>query len=101
MKLEDLKDAEKTVPEMPEDAKLKELYQLYLQKCCEVGQLRYNLDQLNSQRLEMEKTLEVTERETRKAAQDHRELQKAKFKKLKPVAAPEAPKLEPKEGVAH
>lgn len=95
MKLEDLKEPEKTAPEMPEDAKLKELYQLYLQKCCEAGQIRYNLKQLNSQQLEMEKNLEVTERAVSKAAQDHRELQKSKISKLKPVPN-EPEKLEEK-----
>lgn len=70
---------------LPEDKELQTIYQDYLQKCCEVGQIRYNLDQLHSQQLELEKKLEVTERAVKSAAHKHQELQKAKFQKLKPA----------------
>jgi uncharacterized membrane-anchored protein YhcB (DUF1043 family) len=53
------------------------LYQEYLQKCCEVGQIRHQLDQLDSQKREIEKTLEVTERKVSSVAQQHRDIQKA------------------------
>lgn len=85
---------EAQAPVVPEDKELHSLYQEYLQKCCEVGQLRYNLDQLDSQKREMEKNLEVTERGVRNSAQKHRELQKQHFSKLKPT---EEPKPEIKE----
>src|SRR5579871_358187 len=81
-----------SVPEAPEDKELKEIYQEYLQKCCEVGQITYNLDQLHSQRLELEKTLDVTQRAVKNAAQKHRDLQKSKLAKLKPTT--ETAKLE-------
>lgn len=80
-----------TTPELPEDTKLKELWQAYLQKSCEVGQLDHALEQLNSQKLEIEKTLEVTKRERNKASREHKELQQAKYAKIKPK---EEPKLE-------
>lgn len=70
-------------PQTPDDIELQKIYQEFLQKCCEVGQIRYNLDQLNSQRLELEKTLELAERAAKSAANKHRELQKVKFSKLK------------------
>ncbi len=81
----------------PEDEELTKIYQEYLQKCCEVGQIRFNLDQLDSQKREMEKNLEVTERAVKSAASRHRELQQKKFSKLK---TKEDPKLE-LNGVAH
>lgn len=71
-------------PLTPEDQELQKIYQEYLQKCCEVGQIMYNLDQLDGQRVELEKKLEVTERAARSAAHKHRDLQSAKFSKLKP-----------------
>lgn len=76
-------------PKTPtEDADLQKVYQEYLQKCCEVGQITYNLDQLSSQQRELEKNLEITERAVKNSATKHRELQKAKFSKLKPVEEP-------------
>lgn len=86
---------QKEVPVLPEDKELQKLYQDYLQKCCEVGQIEYQLEQLNSQRLEIEKNLDVTQRQRNKAANDHRDLQKVKYSKLKPATPPE-PKLEMK-----
>jgi septal ring factor EnvC (AmiA/AmiB activator) len=53
------------------------LWQDYLQRCCEVGQIRHQLDQLDSQRKEIEKNLDITERKVRSTAQQHRDLQKA------------------------
>lgn len=72
----------------PEDKELQDLYQEYLQKCCEVGQLRYNLDQIEGQKRDMEKNLEVTERAVKGVAHKHRELQKDHFSKLKSVQEP-------------
>lgn len=67
----------------PEDKKLDELYQLYLQKCCEIGQIEYQLEQLDNQRKDIEKSLDTTRKARNKASNDHRELQKTKFAKLK------------------
>lgn len=72
-------------PLLPEDQELQKIYQEYLQKCCEAGQIRYNLTQLDGQQRELEKNLEVTERAVAGAAHKHRELQKVKFSKIKPV----------------
>lgn len=83
---------------LPEDKEMEKIYQDYLQKCCEVGQIRYNLEQLHGQQLELEKNLEVTERAVKSAAHKHRELQKQKFSKLKPA---EEPKLELNDKAAH
>lgn len=52
------------------------LYQEYLQRCCEVGQLRHQLDQLDSQKKEIEKNLDITERKVRSISQQHRDVQK-------------------------
>ncbi len=81
---------------LPEDQDLKKLYQEYLQKCCEVGQIQHQLHMLEGQKVEIEKNLEVTERSVRKIAKEHRDLQQAKFSKLKPEM-PKAPELEMKE----
>ena len=53
------------------------LWQEFLQKCCEAGQIRFQLDQLDGQKRDMEKTLETTERLAKSAAFKHRDLQKA------------------------
>lgn len=88
-------EVDQTTPTvLPEDDKLKQLYQDYLQKCCEVGQIEYQLDQLESQRKEIEKNLDITQRQRNKAALDHKELQKKALSKLKPAPTPEPFKLE-------
>ena len=69
------------------------LWQEYLQKCCEVGQLRHQLDQLSSQKLEIEKNLDVTERKVRSTAQKHNDIKKelaAKVQMPKPEETAEA-----------
>lgn len=92
----------KTNGAAPEDAELQKLYQEYLQKCCEVGQIQYQLDQLDGQKREIEKQLEVTQRARNKAANSHRDLQKAKFSKLKAVPNEEAKlDLKPEPEAAH
>ena len=89
------------IKEISNPTDLDKLWQEYLQKCCEVGQIRFQLEQLESQRLQIEKQLDVTEQQVRKVATKHRELQKANMEKLKikpsggpaPLDMPE-PKLE-------
>lgn len=80
----------------PSDPKLQALYQEYLQKSCEVGQIEYQLDQLDQQRLQLEKQRDVSRRGRNKAANEHRELQKDRMKGLKVVKdeAPAEAKLE-------
>ena len=68
----------------PDDPELKELYQSYLQKCCEVGQIEFQLSQLESQKRQMEKTLEVTQRAVRSVAHKHAEKHKAFMAKQAP-----------------
>lgn len=51
------------------------LWQEYLQKCCEVGQLDHSLDQLESQRLQIEKMLDVTKRAAKSVSEKHKEWQ--------------------------
>lgn len=77
----------------PEDEELKKYYDEYLQKCCEVGQYIHNIDQLDSQKREMEKNLEVSQRSAKSAAHKHKEAQQKKYEKMK-VAEP---KLEMKD----
>lgn len=75
------------LPKTPEDVELDKVYQEFLQKCCEAGQLRYQITQIDGQKSDMEKQLEVTERSVKSSASKHRELQKAKFQKLNPPKA--------------
>jgi len=74
---------EKPVTELTEAQKL---WQEYLQKCCEVGQIMHTLEQLESQKREFEKNLEVTQRAVKSVANKHRELQQ----KTPPPATAEA-----------
>jgi len=53
------------------------LWQEYLQKCCEVGQLLHALDQLDSQKSELEKQVELAQRAAKSTANKHRQLQQA------------------------
>jgi uncharacterized membrane-anchored protein YhcB (DUF1043 family) len=75
-----------TATEVTESQKL---WQEYLQKCCEVGQIRHQLDQLDSQKREIEKNLDVTERSVKSVAQKHRDLQKALASKVQMPKAEE------------
>lgn len=65
----------------PQDPELLKLWQEYLQKCCEVGQLDHQLDMIESQKSQIEKNLEVTKRAAKSAAAKHRELQVKQLKK--------------------
>jgi hypothetical protein len=49
-----------------------QVWQSYLQKCCEHGQLLNALDQLDSQKREIEKKVELTAREVRSLSHKHR-----------------------------
>jgi len=75
-------------PAEQENTELETLWREYLQKCCEVGQIRYQLDQLDGQKRSMEKQLEVTERAVVSVAAKHRDL----LAKEKAKAAPSEPK---------
>jgi uncharacterized membrane-anchored protein YhcB (DUF1043 family) len=70
-------EAEAKSESKEEFTEAQKLWQDYLQKCCEVGQIRHQLDQLDSQRKEIEKNLDVTERKVKSVAQQHRDLQKS------------------------
>ena len=75
-------EATPIVEPTPEIAEAQKIYQEYLQRCCEVGQIRHQLDQLDSQKREIEKNLEVTERKVKSVAQQHRDLQKTLASKV-------------------
>ena len=79
-----------TLVPVKEPDELAAAWQEYLQKCCEVGQIRFQLDQIGSQTRQIEKNLEVTEAAVKKAANKHRELQSKSLEKLKPVESKEA-----------
>lgn len=66
---------EKDVTPTPVD-KAQEVWQIYLQKCCEVGQLDHALDSLDSQRAEIEKKIDITKRQAKDAALKHNEIKK-------------------------
>ncbi len=55
-------------------AEIEKLRQEYLQKCCEVGQLSHQLDTLHSQKLQLEKSLDVAKQGAKRAALKHDEL---------------------------
>lgn len=62
-------DAEKPTESKEEFNESQKLWQEYLQRCCEVGQIRHQLDQLDTQKREIEKNLEITERKVKSTAQ--------------------------------
>lgn len=69
-------------------------WQEYLQKCCEVGQLINSLDRLDSQKRQIEKNIEVTQRAVKSLFNKH-----LQFQGQSPVPTPEpSPETE---GVAH
>ncbi len=74
-----------------EQKKRDQLWNEYLIKCCEVGQMLYQLETFDSQRLELEKKLEVTEKARNKAARDHDEYLKKNAPKMN-ITKPEPPK---------
>lgn len=51
-----------------------ELWQEFLQKSCEVGQIDKHLEDLDSRKRELEKKLDVTKRQRNEAARKHDEL---------------------------
>jgi uncharacterized membrane-anchored protein YhcB (DUF1043 family) len=65
-----------------ETDQLHTLWQEYLQKCCEDGQLNHQLEQLESQRKEIQKNQEVTRRMVKSLASKHRELKKSLASKV-------------------
>jgi hypothetical protein len=66
---------EKDVTPTPMD-KAQETWQTYLQKCCEYGQLQHAIHQLDSQRLEIEKKIDITMRQANDAALKHHQIKK-------------------------
>lgn len=72
----------------PEVTEANKIWQEYLQKCCEVGQLFHAVDQLDSQKRQIEKNLEVAQRAVKTLANKHKENQ-AQGLVPKPVPTPE------------
>lgn len=66
---------EKDVTNTVEQSEAQKIWQEYLQKCCEVGQLFHAIDQLDSQKFQIEKNLEVTQRAVKSLANKHKENQ--------------------------
>jgi len=58
------------------------IWQEYLQKCCEVGQLDHALAQLASQQADIEKNLDVTKRAVKSLAHKHKEHQQSLAQKV-------------------
>jgi len=79
---------EKDVTPTPTD-KAQEAWQNYLQKCCELGQLDHALTQIESQRLEIEKKLDITKRQIKAAAQTHNEIKQSLASKVQMPKASE------------
>ena len=69
-----MENTEKDVTPVPPITEANKIWQEYLQKCCEVGQLMHTIDQLESQKLQFEKTLEVTQRAVKSLANKHKEI---------------------------
>lgn len=59
------------------------LWQEFLQKCCEAGQIKFQLSQLEGTKRSMEKQLEVTEEQVRKTAAKHTEVKKQQLQEAK------------------
>lgn len=88
---------EATTPNGVEATEDQKLWQDYLQKCCEVGQIGDQLEQLDGQRREMEKSLETTQRAVKSARQKHKEHRTKQLEMSKPkIKEPknEVPQLE-------
>lgn len=66
----------------PEAQEAQKIWQEYLQKCCEVGQLDHALSQLESQRKDIEKNFEVTQRAVKSLAAKHKEHQQKLASKI-------------------
>lgn len=63
-----------------EEQEANKLWQEYLQKCCEVGQILHTIDQIDSQKRQFEKNLEVTQRDIKSLAARHKELKTQQLK---------------------
>jgi hypothetical protein len=83
-----------TPPPSPEQQKREDLWNQYLLKCCEVGQMLYQLETFDSQRLDLQKKLEVVEKSRNKAARDHDEYLKQNDPKLNITPKKEEPAIE-------
>lgn len=85
-------------PPAPSDEQKKrdELWNEYLLKCCTVGQIDYQLKDISSRQLELEKSFEVAQRARNKAAKEHDEYLKKIAPTLNITKKPEtAPTEEP------
>lgn len=65
-----------------EVAEAQKIWQEYLQKCCEVGQLDHALAQLDGQKRDIEKNLEVTKQKVKGLAHKHKECQQSLAQKV-------------------
>ena len=88
---------EKEVTPIPESTsevtEAQKIWQEYLQKCCEVGQLDHALAQLDGQKRDIEKNLEVTKQKVKGLAHKHKEHQQSLAQKVqlpKPAETVEA-----------
>lgn len=68
------------LPKTTEPTELDKIWQEYLQKCCEVGQIMHTLEQIDSQKRQFEKNLDVTQRAVTSAANKHKELREKQLK---------------------
>lgn len=59
------------------------IWQEYLQKCCEVGQLDHAVEQIESQRRQIEKNLETAKASVKSLANKHREEKQKQLDKEK------------------
>lgn len=70
------------------EKELNVLWQEYLQKCCEVGQLEHTLEQIESQKTDFEQKLCVTKRAVKSAAAKHKLLKETHLAAIKPATLP-------------
>lgn len=83
---------EQTINKTEQSDEINTLWQEYLQKACEVGQLDKHLEDLDSRKKELEKQLEVTKRARNSAAHKHDQLMKSKA--IKPLETPAEAKVQ-------
>lgn len=82
-----------TISKEQEVTEATKVWQEYLQKCCEVGQLYHARSALDSQGLEIDKQLDVAQQAVKRLARKHHE--------LKQQAVVPAPPAAPEEVKAH
>lgn len=89
---------ENQVTEEPKPmSELDKLWQEYLQACCEAGQLHFAFEQLDSQKHDLQKKLEATERRIKQISQKHRDLHvKTQMNSNPNKDEPSQPILDPK-----